>query len=173
MWWPPTPTTRRASWPRLDASRSPACDPAGRSTSARARVVRRLAGDRGRADARFRGAHPSRRADGGIAHLRSVRAPAFVRDRGGDDDRAKRPLNHLEDADAAQLTLSPADMRELNQGGRRRTAACRLPPPISRTLWLADRRGAARIVGSFKGRGADGRLGGEHDVVGVAEYEDL
>jgi luciferase family oxidoreductase group 1 len=62
-----------------------------RSASAVARLVRRRAGHRGRGDARVRGAHAGRRADGRVAHLRSVGPPAVLRDRRGHDDRVARP----------------------------------------------------------------------------------
>src|SRR5215510_2303323 len=62
-----------------------------RSVAPLARVVRRRAGNRGRGDARVRGTHPGRRAHGGLPHLRSVGAPAIVRDRGSVHDRAERP----------------------------------------------------------------------------------
>ena len=58
-----------------------------RSASAVARLVRRRAGYRGRGDARVREAHAGRRADGRVAHLRSVGPPAVLRDRRGHDDR--------------------------------------------------------------------------------------
>ena len=59
------------------------------------------------------------------------------------------------------------------EGLREMLRASRGLPIPGAPLRLAERRRAARSFGPLEARCGDARLAGKHDVVGIAEYEDL